>query len=130
MRVTLPLRVTTSITAGVVASKAGKQVIRRHGRRRVVRHQVTELSHRRRPTSGGDVTFTGSLLDRKAKPIAVCARASPSARSVPEGTEELVATLTTGAEGGFSLTRRRRSRRAACASSTPAPRRPCRPKTP
>jgi len=100
MRLTLPLRVPTAVTAGVVASKVEKKVIHRHGARHVVRHRTTELVPEETVGFGGQATFTGRLLDRAGNPVSGASVAVW--QLVPEGSEEQVATLTTGAEGGFA----------------------------
>jgi hypothetical protein len=100
MKVMLPLRVPTTVSAGVVADKVEKKVVHRHGVRHVVRHRTTELVPKETVGFGGQATFTGRLLDKAGNPVSGASVAVW--QLVPEGSEEQVATLTTGAEGGFS----------------------------
>ncbi|MBS1891860.1 MAG: hypothetical protein JST59_11245 [Actinobacteria bacterium] len=100
MRLTLPLREPTSVSAGVLDRKEVRKVLHRHGHRRVVRHKVSELVPKETVGFGGKVTFSGRLLDKAGGPVSGAAIAV--FQQIAEGAEEEVATLTTGAEGGFA----------------------------
>lgn len=99
MRVTLPLRVPTSLEAGVLRRHVEKKVVRRHGRRHVERHEVTGLVPKETVPFGGEVRFAGRLLDRAGNPVAGATVTVHS--QAPEEAEAQVATLTTGSHGGF-----------------------------
>ncbi|MBS1863287.1 MAG: hypothetical protein JSS68_16440 [Actinobacteria bacterium] len=100
MRVTLPLRVPTSLGAGVVARKVERKVIHRHGQRRVVHHVTTEQVPTETVEVGGKVEFAGHLLDRAGGPVEGATIAV--FQQVPEEAEVQVATVTTGSDGGFT----------------------------
>jgi hypothetical protein len=124
MKVTLPLRAPTSVSAGVLHHAVVKKVVHRHGRRRVVRHRITELVPKETVGFGGKAEFSGRLLDKSGSPVAGAAVAVY--QQVPEEDEAQVATLTTGSEGGFAYeapaesSRRLRFVYAGTATSLPA----------
>jgi hypothetical protein len=96
---TLPLRATTSIDAGVLERNEIHRTVRRHGKRHKVKHTVTELAPARTVDFGTPVRFEGRLTDGGGGPVAgatVLVYSQP-----PEEEETQVATLTTGADGGF-----------------------------
>ena len=107
MRVMLPLRVTTSIEAGVVGKRRVRRTVRRHGKSHKVSRTVQVLKPKAKVEFGRQMRFAGKLLDREGKPIAA-APVRVYSRS-PEGSEALAATLTTGPEGRFSLAVRARA---------------------
>lgn len=101
-RLTLPLRATTSLGAGVLERHRVRKTVRRHGKRHKVKRTVTELVPRRTVDFGDGVRFSGTLTDGAGGPVAgatVLVFSQP-----PEEGETQVATLTTGAEGGFAWT--------------------------
>jgi hypothetical protein len=100
MKVTLPLRVATSVDAGVLDRHVEKKVVHRHGHRHVVRHKVSEIVGKSTVAFGTTTEFSGRLLDRSGNPVA----GAPVAvyQDVPEEAESQVATLTTGTDGSFS----------------------------
>ncbi|MBA3867131.1 MAG: hypothetical protein H0X42_12430 [Solirubrobacterales bacterium] len=100
MKVTLPLRTTTMLGASVRASHIEKKVLHRHGRRRVVKHTVSEEGSKETVAFGTKAKFSGRLLDKAGNPIAGASIAVY--QQAPEEAEAQVATLTTGAEGGFA----------------------------
>jgi hypothetical protein len=99
MKVTLPLREPTSVSADVLDHKVERKVVHRHGRRRVVKHAVSEPVPKATVGFGGKATFSGRLLDRSGNPVSGASVAVW--QEVPEEAEVQVATLNTGAEGGF-----------------------------
>jgi hypothetical protein len=98
-RLTLPLRATTSLTAGVLERHKTRKTVRRHGKRHKVKRTVTELVPARTVDFGTDVKFRGSLADGAGGPVGG-ATVEVYSRP-PEEEETQVAALTTGAEGGF-----------------------------
>ncbi|MBS1886321.1 MAG: carboxypeptidase regulatory-like domain-containing protein [Actinobacteria bacterium] len=99
MKMTLPLRVPTSLTAGVLDRRVQKKVVRRNGHRRVVRHQVSHVAPEATVAVGHKVGFSGRLIDKAGNPVA--GATVTVYQQVPEEAEVQVATVTTGAEGGF-----------------------------
>jgi hypothetical protein len=98
-RLTLPLRATTSLGAGVLERHTVHKTVRRHGKSRKVKDTVTELVPARTVDFGAGVRFQGSLTDGAGGPVpgaTVLVFSHP-----PEEEEAQVATLTTEAEGGF-----------------------------
>lgn len=98
-RLTLPLRVATSLSAGVLERQKVRRTIRRHGKSHKVRRTVSVLVPKRVVDFGSRLRLAGKLTDRAGKPVAgaqVQVYAQP-----PEEAEALVATLTTGSHGGF-----------------------------
>jgi hypothetical protein len=124
MRVTLPLRVPTSVIVGVLHQAVVKKVVHRHGRRHVVRHRTTELVPKETVGFGGKAEFSGTLVDKAGNPVAGATVAVY--QQVAEEAEAQVATLTTGPEGGFTYeapaesSRRLRFVYAGTATSLPA----------
>jgi Bacterial Ig-like domain len=100
MKVTLPLRVPTSLGAALLDRKVRRKVLHRHGHRRVVRHVTTEEVPRATVEVGGEARFSGRLLDRAGNPLAGAAVAVY--QQVPEEAEAQVATVTTGSDGAFT----------------------------
>ena len=100
MKVTLPLRTPTGVGASVSVVHVEKKVVHRHGRRHVFRHKVSEEGSKVTVAFGTKTRFSGRLLDKAGNPVAGAGVAVY--QQVSEGGEEQVATLTTGAEGGFA----------------------------
>ncbi|HEX4304816.1 MAG TPA: hypothetical protein VHZ54_02160 [Solirubrobacterales bacterium] len=100
MKVVLPLRVPTTIGAGVFGTKVEKKIVHRHGHRRVIHHSVTELAPTGTIKVGGKARFSGTLLDKSGSPVG--GAAIVVYQQIPEEAESEVATLTTGSDGGFS----------------------------
>jgi hypothetical protein len=89
----LPLRIATSMRAGVVE----KRTVTRKGKGKVRR---TVLEPRAKVPFGGKVRLAGTLVNRAGHAVAdakVLVYSRP-----PEGTEQLVGTVTTNARGGFA----------------------------
>ncbi len=100
MRVTLPLRVITSLSAGILRKHTVTKKVRRSGKPRKVRHTVTVLAPKATVGFGRRVRFAGRLVDRGGNAIAgapVQIYSQP-----PEEAEALIATVTTDAHGGFA----------------------------
>jgi hypothetical protein len=100
MTVMLPLRVSTALSAGVLAHRVQKKIIHRHGHRRVIRHKVSELVPETTVGFGAKTEFSGRLLDKAGNPVAGASVAV--LQMVSEEAEAQVATLTTAADGGFT----------------------------
>jgi 5-hydroxyisourate hydrolase-like protein (transthyretin family) len=100
MKVTLPLRVPTSIDAGVLARHVEKKVVHHKGHRHVVRHKVSEVVSKSTVGFGTKTVFWGRLLDRSGNPVTGASVAVY--QDVPEEAESQVATLTTDTDGSFS----------------------------
>jgi hypothetical protein len=93
---TLPLRIQSAMRAGVVVrERAGGREGRRGSRRRT----VTELRRRSRVRFGGHVTIAGRLTNRDGQGLAGL---QVQVLGPGAGGEQLLAALTTGAQGGFS----------------------------
>jgi hypothetical protein len=100
MKVTLPLRVATSLDAGVLDRHVEKKVVHRHGHRRVIRRKVSRVVGKSTVAFGTKTEFSGRLLDKSGNPVAGATVAVY--QDVPEEVESLVATLTTGTDGSFT----------------------------
>jgi hypothetical protein len=99
-RVTLPLRIRSTMQAGVVTTRTvRKEVRRRKGRRGSPRRTVTELRPRARVRWGKHVTIAGRLTNREGQPLP-----GQQIHVLGPGTggEVLLAVLTSDAQGGFS----------------------------
>jgi hypothetical protein len=100
MRVRLPLRVETSMRAGVVERRTVMRTVRRDGKKRKVRRTVTALEPRAKVDFGRKVRFGGRLVNRSGHPLA---DAKLLVYALPrEGEERLDGTVTTDPQGGFS----------------------------
>jgi hypothetical protein len=100
MRVRLPLRVETSMRAGVVERRTVLRTVQRDGKKRKVRRTVTALEPRAKVGFGRKVRFGGRLVNRSGHPLAdakLLVYARPR-----EGEERLDGTVTTDPQGGFS----------------------------
>jgi hypothetical protein len=101
MRINLPLRVPTTVDAGVLAHHLVTKVVHRHGKRHVKKHEVSETGSQATVEFGSKAEFSGHLLDKSGNPMAGASIAVW--QSIPEGQGETqVATLTTGSDGGFA----------------------------
>lgn len=96
--VTLPLRIQSTMRAGIERSKVVRVRVRRHGRRRIVRRRVTVLRPQGRVRYGDHVTVSGVLTNRDWQPLAgqQIQVFGPS----PNG-DQLLAALTTDAKGRY-----------------------------
>jgi 5-hydroxyisourate hydrolase-like protein (transthyretin family) len=101
MKINLPLRVPTTVDAGVLAHYIVTKVVHRHGKRHVNNHEVSETGSQATVEFGSKAEFSGHLLDKSGNPMAGASIAVW--QSIPEEQGETqVATLTTGSDGGFS----------------------------
>ena len=100
---TLPLRIQSAIQAGVVKTRNVRVKVKgkegRRGSRGARRRRVTELRPQSRVRLGGHVTIAGRLTNRDGQPLPgqQIHVLGPGA-----GGEELLALLTTDAQGTFS----------------------------
>jgi hypothetical protein len=97
---TLPLRIQSTMQAGVVTTRIVRERAEgKKGRQRTIRRRVTELRPQARVRWGGHVTIAGRLTNRERQPLPgqQIQVLGPGA-----GGEELLAVLTTDAQGGFS----------------------------
>ncbi len=69
MTVTLPLRITTTMKAGVVGERIVSRVIKRRGKRRRVRRRVETVRQQARVEYGEQVDIEGRLQNRDGQPI-------------------------------------------------------------
>jgi hypothetical protein len=98
--VTLPLRIRSTMQAGVVTTRIVRDKVGgRKGRRGSRRRTVTELRPRARVRWGRHVTIAGRLTNTEGQPLPgqQIQVLGPGA-----GSEELLAVLTSDAQGGFS----------------------------
>ena len=72
MTVTLPLRITTAMKAGVVGERIVSRVIKRRGKRRRVRRRVETIRQQARVEYGEQVDIEGRLQNRDGQPIPGC----------------------------------------------------------
>jgi hypothetical protein len=94
MRLTLPLRIATSMKAGVVE----KRIVTREGSKGKVRRTV--LERRAKVPFGRRVRFAGQLVNRAGHPL-TDAKVLVYSR-LTEGAEQLEGTITTNARGRFT----------------------------
>jgi hypothetical protein len=100
MRVRLPLRIATSMRAGVVERRTVLRTVKRAGKKRKVRRTVKVLEPRAKVDYGRKVRFGGRLVNDSGHPLAdakLLVYARPR-----EGEERLDGSVTTGSQGGFS----------------------------
>ncbi|HET6867166.1 MAG TPA: carboxypeptidase-like regulatory domain-containing protein [Solirubrobacteraceae bacterium] len=102
MAVTLPLRIASSLQAGVAHTRVVKRVVRRHGKRRTVRRRVTELRPRGVIRLGRQIQITGRLTNRDGQGIGG-ADVQVFATS-DGGAEQLVGDVHTDASGAYTYT--------------------------
>jgi hypothetical protein len=102
MMLTLPIRIASTMRAGVASTKVVRRWVRRHGKRLRIRRRVTVLRRSAPVAFGGRVEIRGRLADRNGHgiagaPIQVLSRSVASA-------ERLEAVVRTGDSGGFRYT--------------------------
>jgi hypothetical protein len=102
MVVTLPLRIDSTMRAGIVHTKLVRKWIRRNGERRRVRRPVTVLQTSAPVAFGGRADIRGRLADRSSHGIAG-ASIQVLSRSVASA-EHLEAVVRTAADGRFRYT--------------------------
>lgn len=100
MAVTLPLRISSVIQAGVSRTRTIRRTVKRHGRRTPERRRVTVLRPASGVAFGRRVQITGRLVNRDGQGIAA-ADLQVLARS-DVAPEQLVAVVHTDPTGGFT----------------------------
>jgi hypothetical protein len=96
--VTLPLRIESTMRAGVERTKVVRVRVRRHGHRRIVRRRVTVLRPQARVRYGGHVTLGGVLTNRDGQPLS--GQQIQVLGPGPNG-DQLLALVTTDAKGRY-----------------------------
>ena len=102
MVLALPLRIVSTMQAGVRHDRIVRRTIRRHGKRRHVRRRVTELRTAAGVRFGQRVKVTGRLANRDGQGIAGAEIQVLSRSSVSP--EQLVAVLHTDSDGRYGYT--------------------------
>jgi hypothetical protein len=104
--ITLPLRIPSAVTAGAVKTKIVQKKLapkkekgRKRGQRRTIRRQVIELRPSARVRFGEHVQIAGQLTNRDGQPLP--GQQVQVISAGPNG-EQLLATLTTDANGGYA----------------------------
>jgi 5-hydroxyisourate hydrolase-like protein (transthyretin family) len=100
MRISLPLRASTVLRAGVVKSRIARRTVRRRGKRRLVPHRVEVLRPSARVRFGSDTPVRGVLQDTNGQPIPG-AEIHVFSRSATVQ-EHLVSVVNTDAQGRYS----------------------------
>lgn len=102
MTVTLPLRIASTLQAGVAHTRVVKRVVRRHGKRRTIRRRVTELRPRGVIRLGRQRQISGRLANRDGQGIAGAdVQVFASSDGAPE---QLVGDVHTDASGTYTYT--------------------------
>lgn len=96
MKVKLPLRISSSVRAGVIE----KRRVRRKAHDKEGTRKVTVLAPKAKVGFGSHVRFAGTVVDRAGNPVAGAPVQVYSRQ--PEAEEALVDTLTTGDNGHFA----------------------------
>ena len=99
MLLNLPLRIRTTLDAGIAKKKTVTRRVKRHGKRRKVRRRVTVLRPRARVRFGRSVTLAGRLTNSDGQPqpgaeIQVYSRTDTSP-------EQLAGVVQTGTDGRY-----------------------------
>jgi hypothetical protein len=101
MRVTLPLRLATSMRAGVVRQRKVRRTVRRGGKPHKVRRTVKALEPRAKVGFGRKVRLGGRLVDAAGMPLV---GAQVNVYATPrEGAERLAGTATTNDSGRYAV---------------------------
>lgn len=99
MAVALPLRIASLMRAGVPQKHIVRRVVRRNGKRRVLKQRVTTLKASRSVVFGRQVKITGHVTNRDGQGIpGADVQVSSRTESTPQ---QLVATLHTDAAGTY-----------------------------
>jgi hypothetical protein len=98
MKVKLPLRISSSVRAGVIEKRRVRR--KAHSKGQQGTRKVTVLAPKAKVGFGHHVRFAGTVVDRAGNPVAGAPVQVYSHE--PEGEEALVDTLTTGANGHFA----------------------------
>lgn len=109
MRLRLPLRIATSMRAGIVQKRTVLRTVRRDGEKRKVRRTVTVLEQAAKVAFGRRVRLAGRLVNRAGHPLAG-AKLLVYSQVAGEG-EQLEGDVTTSARGDFSYVVEARSSR-------------------
>jgi hypothetical protein len=109
MRLRLPLRIATSMRAGVVQKRKVLRTVRRGGEKREVRRTITVLEQAAKVAFGRRVRLAGRLVNRAGHPLASAKLLIYS--RVAGGGEQLEGDVTTNAHGDFSYVVEARSSR-------------------
>jgi hypothetical protein len=99
---TLPLRVPTAISAGVIGRRIVRTTIERHGKRRRVRREVTTFEPSARLALGREVRIGGRLENRDGQPLSG-AEVQVLSRSTTSF-EQPAGVVRTDAQGNYSYT--------------------------
>lgn len=100
MTVSLPLRVASTLQAGVARTRVVKRIVRRGGKRRVVWRRVSELRPRAVVRLGRQAQISGRLANRDGQGVA---GAQVQVLSSADGAaEQLVGVVQTDATGAYS----------------------------
>ena len=109
MRLRLPLRIATSMRAGIVQKRMVLRTVRRDGEKRKVRRTVTVLEQAAKVAFGQRVQLAGRLINRAGHPLTGAKLLVYS--QVAGGDEQLEGDVTTNARGDFSYVVEARSSR-------------------
>jgi 5-hydroxyisourate hydrolase-like protein (transthyretin family) len=98
--ITLPLRIESTLTAGIERAKTVRTTIKRGGKRRKARRRVTVLRSKGRLPYGRHATIAGRLTNSDGQPLAghEIRVLAPAAG----GTDQLVAVVHTDTEGRYT----------------------------
>lgn len=100
----LPLRIESRLAGGVVHTRTVKRMVRRNGKRRLVRRRVTVHRAGTRSRLGRRVRIGGMLSNRDGNPLA---NAQIHVYSTPQGgVEQLAGVIQTDARGRYTYTLR------------------------
>lgn len=100
MRLRLPLRMTTSLRAGILQERTRFRTVRRNGKKRKVRRTVTVLKEQAKVRFGRRVRFAGRLTNGAGHPIADAQLLVYS--QAPGGAEQLAGNVATSSGGEFA----------------------------
>jgi 5-hydroxyisourate hydrolase-like protein (transthyretin family) len=98
----LPVRIPTGLRVGFPKTKVKRVVLRRHGRRKVLRRRVTVLRRSARVGLGRRTRVLGSLANPDGQPIDGVTVAVLAKRAVPGAHYSTVGLVTTDRNGRFS----------------------------
>lgn len=102
MTMTLPVRIASTLNAGVPRVKVKRTVVRKDGRRRVTTHRVTELLRTGTLRLGERTRIAGQLTNRDGQGIA--GADVQVLETSPLAAEHLIGNVTTDPAGNFTYT--------------------------
>jgi hypothetical protein len=103
VKLTLPLRIESRLSAGIATERTQRRVVRRHGKRRVVRRKTTTYVPSTRAPFGHRLTIAGTLESRDGNPIpGAPINVFAAFVTDPAQAEQLVGTTITGADGRYA----------------------------